>query len=167
MSIAIIAVMDTNRVIGSRGQLPWHLPNDLKRFKRLTMGKVLVMGRKTYESLPGPFAGGPLPGRELVVISHTWSGAVPGGHVVTSLQEALAAHHNQEVMIIGGAKVFADAMPLADRLFLTQLDAQVDGDVFFPPWSESEWRLVASEQHEVDDRHAYRYRYDEWARAGT
>lgn len=157
MRVSIIAAVAANGVIGRDGELPWRLPADLRFFKRVTMGHHLVMGRKTWASI-----GRPLPGRTMVVLSRDASLAIPGVRVVPSLPEALAlarAAGDLEAFVIGGAAVFASALPLADRLYLTRVHAHVEGDVCIPALAEhgayeAEWVEVAREEHAVDEQHA-------------
>lgn len=140
--LSLVVAMADNRVIGQQGGLPWHLPADLKRFKALTMGKPLVMGRKTFESI-----GRVLPGRPHVVITRTPGYAVPEGvDVVASLLEALARAHAlairwkaHEIAVIGGGEIFAEALPLADRIYLTEVHAEIEGDTWFPELDPAEW----------------------------
>ncbi len=160
MIMSLIVAMDTRRVIGKANQLPWHLPADLQHFKKITLGKPIIMGRKTYESI-----GRPLPGRRNVVISRQENFRVPGCDVFSSLVDALdALTHEPEVMVIGGANIFEQALPLADRLFLTIIHEDFEGDTFFPEWSEAEWKEVASETHEPDEKNVYSYTFLELRR---
>ena len=134
--VSILVAMARNRVIGKDGQLPWHLSADLKRFKQLTMGHHIVMGRKTWESI-----GRLLPGREHVIISRQAGYSVPGAKVVASLDAALAAAGNDdEVFVIGGGEIYSLSLSVADRILLTEIDHDLDGDTFFPVLSEIEWR---------------------------
>ena len=134
--ISILVAMARNRVIGKEGQLPWHLSADLKRFKQLTMGHHIVMGRKTWESI-----GRLLPGREHVIISRQTGYAVPGAKVVRSLDAALAeAQDDREVFIIGGGEIYALALPVTDRILLTEIDRDFDGDAWFPQLPEGAWK---------------------------
>jgi dihydrofolate reductase len=136
MSLSIIAALSQNRVIGKDNQLPWHLPADLKHFKSLTLGKPVVMGRKTYESI-----GKPLPERRNIVVSRNLHYTAAGCEVVASLEHALAlAGENQEVMLIGGAQLFEQAMPLVDCMYLTLIHQDFEGDCFFPQWQQHEWK---------------------------
>jgi dihydrofolate reductase len=162
MTIAIIAAMDKQQVIGYQGGLPWHLPDDLRRFKSLTMGKVLIMGRRTYQSLPAP-----LPGRQHLVVSKTLAGEVPGGLVAPSFSQALDMADGKDVMVVGGATMFAEALPIAQIMHLTLVDAEVPGDTFFPPWQQQDWQVVAEEQRPADEQHAYAFCYLDLTRAGT
>lgn len=148
--ITLVAALARGRVIGRRGTIPWHLPQDLQHFKRLTTGHPVVMGRVTWESLPGAFR--PLPGRRNIVVTRNpaWQGA--GAEVVGSLGEALARCADaSQVFVIGGAALYAAALPLADELRLTEIDLAVDGDRFFPAWSRNEFNEVAREGHTSPD----------------
>lgn len=136
--IILIAAMAHGRVIGKDNRLLWHLPEDMKHFKSLTQGHPVIMGRKTWESLPEKFR--PLPGRKNIVISRNPNFLVAGASVCTSLNLALAACQGAtQIFVIGGAEIYALALPLADRMELTEIDAAFDGDAFFPTWREEEW----------------------------
>jgi dihydrofolate reductase len=145
MLITIIAAMDRNRLIGEGNRLPWRLPADLRRFKALTMGKPIVMGRLTHESI-----GRALPGRRNIVLSRNPSFRAPGCEVAASLDDALelCADAN-ELMIIGGAQLYAEALPRADRMHLTLLDASFRGDAWFPPYDRRQWRETSREDHDA------------------
>ena len=146
MRITIIAAMDRNRLIGDGDRLPWRLPADLRRFKALTMGKPIVMGRRTHESI-----GRALPGRRNIVLSRDPDYRAPGCDVAASLEEALEMCADaEELMIIGGAELYARALPRADRLHLTLLHATFSGDAWFPDYDEREWREVSRENHVAD-----------------
>ncbi|MGH8220164.1 MAG: dihydrofolate reductase [Steroidobacteraceae bacterium] len=149
----IVAVAESG-VIGRAGQLPWHLPDDLQRFKALTLGKPMLMGRRTFESI-----GRPLPGRTSLVLTHLQSWAPPPGAIaVHSMQEALAEARRcgaEELAVIGGAEVFRLALPLAQRIDLTRIHAEVQGDVYFPQLDPREWRETERLEHPADARHAY------------
>ena len=143
--------MAQHRVIGRDGSLPWHLPADLKRFRAITMGKPIVMGRRTHESI-----GRVLPGRRNVVLSRQRDFVAAGCDVFVSLDVALAAlHEASEVMIVGGAALYAEALPRATRLYLTEVDAELAGDVYFPAFERDAWRELECEAHAVDATHAY------------
>jgi dihydrofolate reductase len=145
MSLSLLVAMSRNRVIGRGNRLPWHLPSDLRRFKRLTMGHTIVMGRKTYESI-----GRPLPGRRMVVLTRQPDFAAPDGVVVAhALREALGRNED-EIFIVGGADLFAQTLPLARKLYLTLVEAEIEGDTYFPEWDGSQWTLVAETQPEPD-----------------
>jgi dihydrofolate reductase len=143
MKVALIVATAANNVIGRDKQLPWHLPQDLKYFKAKTLGKPIIMGRKTYESI-----GRPLPGRPNIVVTRNQAWAAEGVSVVTSLADALVLARQlmakqdeqfQEAMIIGGAEIYRSALPLADRIYLTRIELQVDGDAYFPSLNPREW----------------------------
>lgn len=139
--ITIVAALARNRVIGRGNRMPWHISDDLKRFKALTLGYPVVMGRKTFQSI-----GKPLPGRDNFVITRSSAFAAPGCRVLHSLAEALtAAQGAAEVFVIGGAEIYALALPLADRLQLTEVDAAIEGDAYFPDFDRSIWREVSRE----------------------
>ncbi|MDH3275461.1 MAG: type 3 dihydrofolate reductase [Gammaproteobacteria bacterium] len=145
--ISLIVAVSTNNVIGADGDLPWRLSDDLKRFKAVTMGKPIVMGRKTYESI-----GRPLPGRQNIVITRQNKFTADGCDVVQSIEEAVeVAGGADEIMVIGGSQIYSAFLPLADRIYLTRVHTEVDGDAFFPAVDEAEWRELASESHEADD----------------
>ena len=136
MSISIIVALDERGLIGAGGCLPWRLREDLRRFRRLTMGKPVVMGRRTFESI-----GRPLDGRTNIVLTRRAGYEAPGCRVVASLDAALDAGRGaEELMVIGGAAVYALALPRAQRLYLTRIRGRFEGDVYFPPYDESEWR---------------------------
>ena len=156
MKLALVVAMARNGVIGRDGSLPWHLPADLKRFRAITMGKPIVMGRRTHESI-----GRPLPGRRNVVLSREPAYRAAGCEVFATLADALAALNAvEEVMIVGGAALYAEALPLAQTLYLTEVDAAPHGDVHFPTFDCTQWREVAREQHaaEQGNEHASCFR---------
>jgi dihydrofolate reductase len=145
--------------------LPWHLPDDMKRFKELTMGKPVVMGRKTYESIPQKFR--PLAGRHNIVITRDEAYQEPGCTVVHSIDQALvAAGDCEEIMVGGGAQLYRQMLPLAQRLYLTIIDAAFQGDAYFPHLELSEWQEISREEHKPDDRNPYRYRFITLERRG-
>ena len=155
MRITLIAAVSENGVIGRGNALPWHLPADLQRFKRLTTGHAVVMGRKTWESIRRP-----LPNRRNIVISSSAGFQPTGATVVPSFGAAVEAVRDlTEVFAIGGSRVFEAALPLTDRLELTRVHAQVPGDAFFPKLDFSEWTLVAEERHPADEQHAYPFSF--------
>ena len=144
--ITLVVARATNGVIGRDGTLPWRISADLKRFKRLTMGSSMVMGRKTFESLPGL-----LPGRRHIVLTRDRDWSAPGAEVVHSVGEALSLAGDEPVSIIGGAEIFELFLPLADRLELTEVLADVPGDTFMPdPWASGDWREVEREEHSAE-----------------
>ena len=145
--ITLIVARAQNGVIGRAGKLPWHIPADLKRFKALTMGSVMVMGRRTFDSLPGL-----LPGRRHVVLTRDRGWSVEGAEVAHDVDEALRLARGERVSVIGGAEIFGLFLPLADRLELTEVLADIPGDTTMPdPRSSGEWREVSSEDHASDD----------------
>lgn len=151
--ISLIVAVSTNNVIGADGDLPWRLSDDLKRFKAVTMGKPIVMGRKTYESI-----GRPLPGRQNIVITRQDDFTADGCDVVQSTAEAVdVAEDADEIMVIGGSEIYAAFLPLAERIYLTRVHTEVEGDAFFPPLNKEEWRESASESYEADDSNNYAY----------
>lgn len=160
---AVVAAAD-NDVIGKDNQLPWRLPADLQRFKALTMGKPVIMGRKTWESI-----GRPLPGRLNVILTRTGLGDLPEGCVVVrSLEEALAhpdVRDADEVVIIGGEQIFREALPLCERLELTRVHADVEGDAHFH-FDPEGWVLEKSERRAPDEKNAHPMTYETWRRAG-
>ena len=153
-TLSLIVAMDRGGLIGRDGDLPWRLPNDLKYFRRQTLGKTVLMGRRTWESL-----GRPLPQRENWVLTRDAGFRADGARVFRALDEALAAHEHGELMVIGGAELYRQTLARAQRLYLTEVGATLDGDTRFPVFDRSLWREVESERHEADDRHAWPYRF--------
>lgn len=155
MRLSIIAAMARNRVIGRDNRLPWRLPADWRRFKRLTMGHHLIMGRKTFESI-----GRPLPGRISIVLSGRRSYAPAGVQVAASLEDALRlAQGDNEAFVGGGAGVYRQTLDLADRMYLTLLPDDFEGDTHFPRYDESHWKVRRSEVHEPDETDPNRYTF--------
>ncbi|QZD91658.1 dihydrofolate reductase [Qipengyuania xiapuensis] len=152
MSLFLIYARSANGAIGKDGALPWHLPADLKRFKALTMDKPMIMGRKTFESLPGL-----LPGRRHIVLTRKERWDSTGAEVVRSVEEAIAKAGEGDIAVIGGAAIFDVFMPLAERVELTEIHEEFDGDVFMPPLCP-EWEIAGREDHEAKDgRPAYSF----------
>jgi len=150
-TVTLVAALARNHVIGRGNRLPWHLPADLAHFKRLTLDKPIVMGRRTWESLPGP-----LPRRTHIVVSRDPSYRAPGALVVGSPRAAIAAAGAvPEVMVVGGAALYAALLPSAGRMELTLVEAQVDGDAWFPEWDPREWRELKRVHRAWDARNAY------------
>ncbi len=142
--IAFVVAVSRNGVIGRAGGLPWHISTDLKRFKAITMGKPLIMGRKTWESLPKK----PLPGRPNIVITRQKNYRAEGASVVSDVPSALAAAGQaDEVCVIGGGEIFDMFLAQTERIYLTEVDLEVDGDTFFPPLDRAQWRETAQEIH--------------------
>jgi len=146
--------MDEAGTIGRGGTLPWRLPADLKHFRTLTLGKTVLMGRKTWESL-----GKPLDGRRNWVLSRDRAFRPAGAEVFATLEQALAAHGEGELVVIGGAELYRQALPLAGTVHLTRVHARVDGDTVFPAWSPAAFRQTAIERHPADERHAHAYSF--------
>jgi dihydrofolate reductase len=153
--ICIMAAMGRKRELGNKNKLPWHLPDDLKRFRDITRGHSIIMGRKTYESI-----GKVLPDRQNIVVTRDPDYKVPGGVVVNSMEEAIGyttedVIDGKEVFIIGGGEIYRLALPYADKMYLTFVDAEIPADTFFPEFNEKEWREVSAVPHAADDRHAF------------
>lgn len=161
-TISLILAMADNGTIGHNNALPWHLPNDLKFFKNSTLGKPIIMGRKTYESI-----GRPLPGRDNIVISRTLKPTdLPGCTVFNSLSEAIDALNAKgqlsEIMIMGGAQIYQESLPLMDRLYLTHVHAAVEGDTQMPPFDFTNAKLIFEEKHLKDEKNHYDYTFEIW-----
>jgi dihydrofolate reductase len=149
--ISLLVAMDTNRVIGKDNDLPWHLPADLKYFKNVTIGHPIIMGRKTHESI-----GRPLPGRENIIITRDKSYKAEGCKVVNSIEETLVSG-DREVFVIGGAEIFKQVLPDADRIYITYIEDEFEGDTFFPEIDDSEWMVISKEKGPKDDKNPYDY----------
>lgn len=153
--ISFIFAMDANRLIGKDNDLPWHLPNDLAYFKKITSGHSIIMGRKTYESI-----GRPLPNRKNIVVTSAHDSEFPGCTVVSSIEDVLQiASDTEECFVIGGAQLYTGLFPYADRLYMTKIHHQFDGDRYFPEFDESKWKLVSSEQGTKDEKNPYDYEF--------
>ncbi|ELI6432197.1 type 3 dihydrofolate reductase [Aeromonas salmonicida subsp. salmonicida] len=163
MKISMIAAMAHDRVIGLDNQMPWHLPADLAHFKRVTLGKPVLMGRKTFESI-----GRPLPGRRNLVISRNPDYQADGVEVVDSVEAALAllasAGNVDELMVIGGGHLYGQLLPRAESLYLTRIDLAVAGDTRFPAFEEDGWHCVEREPHEPDEKNPHPYCFETWQR---
>lgn len=158
--LTLIAALSRNGVMGRDNSLPWHLPADLQFFKQTTMGKPLLMGRRTWQSI-----GRALPGRQMIVLSRDAAYHAAGCAIAHSLEEALAlARPAAELMVIGGAALFEQTLPIAARMYLTRIEADVVGDTWFPRWDPAEWQLAWEEAHPADDRHAWPFRFQRWER---
>lgn len=158
MKISLIAAVAENRVIGRDNDLPWHLPDDMKFFMETTKGHYVILGRKNYESLPPKYK--PLPNRTNIIVTRQKNFEAPGCLVVHDIEEAIAmARDNgeQEAMVIGGSEIYALALPSADRLYLTEIKAHVDGDVHFPEFDREKWKEISRITHEKDERHKYAF----------
>ena len=155
MATSIIVAMTPDRVIGREGQLPWRLSTDLQRFKRLTMGNHLIMGRKTFDSI-----GRLLPGRETVVVSRQADLVVPGARVVHSVPDAIACSRGDaEAFVVGGAQIYCAAVDLVERIYLTLVHAQLEGDAYFPDVALSRWRVIEEKYLPADERNQYATTY--------
>ncbi|KAA0876220.1 dihydrofolate reductase [Nitrincola tapanii] len=161
MRLSIIVAQANNRVIGVGNKLPWYLPEDLRYFKRVTQGKPIIMGRKTFESI-----GRPLPGRTNIVITRNPDFQAAGVVCVNSLQAAIERAEQQllidagdEALVIGGAEIYAQALAQADRLYLTQVDAEIEGDAWFPEFSKQEWIEVGRQEFAAIEPNPYPYRF--------
>jgi dihydrofolate reductase len=146
--LTLIAAIARNGVIGKGNALPWHLPEDLRRFKALTTGQAVIMGRKTWDSLPAKFR--PLPNRLNIVVTRNRDYRAEGATVVGSLDAAIHASQTLTPFVIGGAELYAHALPLAQRLELTEIDADIEGDAHFPHWDRRPWREAARETHRAE-----------------
>ncbi len=158
MKVSMIWAMAQNRVIGRDNTLPWHLPNDLRFFKQVTTGKPVIMGRLTRESLKGP-----LPNRENIVITRNLDFKAEGAEVVSSLEDAMryaeSVSTQDEIIIMGGAQIYKLALPLADRLYLTEVHANVDGDAWFPEFNWDEFIEISRERHNRCEKNPYDYSF--------
>ena len=158
--ITLIAAMANNRVIGINNTLPWELPADMKHFRAQTMGKPILMGRKTYDSI-----GRPLPGRQNIVVTRDATLQIEGCSVVQSIDAALeAAGDVPEVMVMGGASFYEQLLPKADKLVLTLIDLDIEGDAWFPALEGAEWKEVAREEHQPDEKNRWDYTFIEFER---
>lgn len=159
--ITLVAALDRNRAIGRAGAMPWHLSDDLKRFKALTLGKPVLMGRKTALAI-----GSPLPGRSNLVLTRAGVAPFDGQIVVHSLDDAVAHAGASELMVIGGGEIYALTLPRATRMHLTEIDtATPDADTFFPAFDPGQWREVAREQHPIDARHSLAFDFVDYERS--
>ena len=158
--IALVAAMGRNRVIGKDGTMPWHLPAELKHFRRVTRGKVVVMGRKTFESI-----GEPLKGRTNIVLTRDPDFEAAGCEVAHSVEALL--RDERPLYVIGGAQLYRQFLPHADLMHLTRIDAEFEGDTFFPEFDLAEWRLVAAEPHPPDEKNPYSFTIETYQRIGT
>ena len=160
MIVSLVLAMAENRVIGRGGKLPWHLPVDLQHFKKVTVDHTVIMGRKTFDEIRHPLAN-----RRNVVISRDPGFQPRGVTVVPSLEEALALGATEgEVFVIGGGEIFRLALPRADRLYLTVIHAEIEGDTFFPPLDQAAWALEEEEHHPADDKHAFPFSFRRYRR---
>ncbi|MGJ8691139.1 MAG: type 3 dihydrofolate reductase [Thalassotalea sp.] len=151
-TLSMIVAHADNRIIGKDNDMPWHLPADLAYFKKTTLGKPVIMGRKTYESI-----GRPLPGRQNIVISRDENYQAAGIDVVASVEQAIAkAGQVDEIMVIGGGAIYAHCLPAAQRLYITHIDATIDGDTQFPAYdNDNTWQKISNEKFSADEKNAY------------
>ena len=155
MTISIIAALAKNRVIGKNNKLPWNLPADLKHFKKLTLGKPIIMGQKTFESI-----GRPLPGRANIILSLDENFKPQGCIVAQSIEEALKIlEHEKEIMIAGGASVYKQFLPLANKMYLTLIDANFEGDAYFPEFNWEDWEVIERIENQSDKETPYKYTF--------
>ncbi len=160
MIITLKAAAAENNALGKDNQLVWHLPNDFKRFKKLTSGHYIIMGRKTLESMNGP-----LPNRTNIVITRQEDYTYPGCTVVNSLEEALAASpQHEEVFVIGGGEIYKQSISKADKIELTRVHTTVEADAFFPEIDKNEWTLTESVYHDKDEKHKLDFVFETWVR---
>ena len=161
MILSIIVAIANNRVIGLNNQMPWHMPADLAWFKKNTLNKPVIMGRKTFESI-----GRPLPNRHNIVISRQANNKAsinPNVTWVQSIDEAISLVNKQQVeeaFIIGGGNIYNQVLPLVNRLYLTHIDAQLEGDTYFPNYSQTSWRQIYLEEHKADENNRYDYQFE-------
>ncbi|MBI2651821.1 type 3 dihydrofolate reductase [Candidatus Woesearchaeota archaeon] len=157
MIISLIAAMGKNRVIGKNNSLPWKLPADMEYFKKLTKGKPVIMGRKTFESM-----GKALPNRINIIITSNKNYKAKDCVIVHSIKEALKSagnKNNEEAMVIGGAKIYEEFLPIANKVYLTVIDEDFDGNIYFPDFSRKEWKETKREEHESDKVNPYKYAF--------
>lgn len=160
MRLTLVVAASENHVIGREGGLPWHIPEDLKRFRQITWGKPLLMGRRTFEAI-----GRPLPGRRNIVISRQPGLEIDGCEVVPTVDDALALVSDQpEVMVIGGGEVYRALLPRADCIEMTRVHARVEGDTWFPDIDPDEWTLMSSEKHSAGEERAFGLTYETFVR---
>jgi len=167
MSIALVVAAAENDVIGRDGELPWHLPDDLRRFKRTTVGHVVIMGRRTYESV-----GAPLPDRSTIIVTRQAAYEVRGATICAGVDAALTTAAEMpnvprgEILVLGGESIYREALPRAGRVYLTRVHAIVEGDTHFPGLDDH-WHITRHEHHPADDRHALPFSFQVWERDGV
>ena len=165
MIISHLVAASENNVIGIQNKIPWHLPNDLKYFKNKSWGMPVIMGRNTYESLDKP-----LPGRINIVLTKRTDWERSDVTVAHTLEEAVTKANNtdcKEIFIIGGGEIFKQTFELADRIYITRVHTQIEGDVFYPAIEENNWSLISADAHYSDSKHAYDYTFQVWERNGN
>ena len=157
--LTLIAAMGKNRAIGLAGRMPWHLPAELQHFKQATMGKAIMMGRKTWQAI-----GRPLPGRQNIVVTRNPDFLAEGVDLASSLEDAVRISESDEVMVIGGGQLYALGLPLAERLILTLIDIEPEADTWFPEWDEQQWSQTSEKHFPIDDKNKLAYRTIELTR---
>ena len=160
--VTVVAAMARNGAIGLNGRMPWHLPAELAQFKKATWGRPIIMGRKTFQSI-----GRALPGRQNIVVTRSDKFTAEGCDIVGSLKSAIDLAIGDEVMVIGGGQLYAQALPLAQRLIITEIDGEPEADTWFPEWDVAEWREVRRESFPADDKNLYSFSIVEYLRAMT
>lgn len=158
MIVSMIAALTKNNVIGKNNDLPWHLPDDMKYFMQTTKGHFVIMGRKNYQSIPEKFR--PLPNRTNIVITRQTNFEAPGCQVINSLDEAIAVckkANPKEIFLIGGSSIYKEGLQFANKLYLTEIHAEIDGDVYFPQINKNDWKEKSRVPHSNDDRHQYAF----------
>jgi dihydrofolate reductase len=158
--VTIVAAMARNGAIGLDGRMPWHLPAELGHFKKATWGKPIVMGRKTYESI-----GKALPGRQNIVVTRSKRFAAQGCDIAHSLKAAIQIAHGEEVMVIGGGQLYRKAMPIADRLIITEVNCEPEADTWFPEWDVNQWEEVRQESFPADEKNPHSFSITEYLKA--
>lgn len=161
-SITLIAAMGKNRAIGLDGRMPWHLPAELQHFKQATMGKAIVMGRKTWQAI-----GRPLPGRQNIIVSRNPGFAAADAEVIDSLNAAVEISKSAEIMVIGGGQLYSLALPYARRMILTLIDVEPEADTWFPDWDSRHWQQVNEQDYQADEKNGHAYRIVEFVRIGA
>ncbi len=154
--LSLIVAMDIDRLIGVNGRIPWHLPDDMAWFKRQTMGKPIIMGRKTYQSIPARFR--PLAGRHNIILTRDDSFTAPDCTIARTLDEAITAADAPEIMVIGGGTLYEQFLPIADRLYLTVLHSRFTpspAPAYFPDYNDGDWQETYREEHQIDGRHTH------------
>lgn len=162
MILSLVVAAATNHAIGKDGKMPWHLPNDLKRFKNITWGMPIIMGRKTFESL-----GKPLAGRKNIVVTNNPDWKADGAIGVQKIEDAIfvaQATDAKEIMIIGGGEIYKQFFQKAKRIYMTRVEAEPEADTFFPAINPKEWELVSQKNHEADEKNAFNYSFQIWER---
>ena len=160
MTVSLIVAFSENGVIGFEGDMPWRLSADLKRFKRLTMGHPMIMGRNTYESI-----GRLLPGRTTIILTRNDQYQVPGAVLAKNLEQAMElASADQEIFVVGGGQVYQHALPLADRIYATRIHVELQGDTHFPDTNWEQWELVESTAHAADEKNQYPFTFENYVR---